>query len=417
MKHKYKSIFAANVGNTLEWYDFCLYGYFAPVFATLFFPSHNRSFSLILTYASFAVGFLVRPLGGILFGYIGDHVSRTKALNLAFVLIAIPTFCMGLLPTYQQIGIWAPILLIVLRLLQGLSVAGQYTGSVVYVAELAHEKHRAFAIAFVWLFMNSGFLLGSFVSSASVHIGHAYHIDQIWRLPFLLSAVLFAIGMFSRRYLNDSVAFKRMTHRDRKSLWQNFRKIGFSSSTKMLILAILGAVTFNLLLVYSITYLHHIAGIPLADAMLINMLCIFYVNALVPLFGLFSDRVGRKPPMLIGCVGLFVLAIPVYYFMGQGHFWLALLSLLSIVTFQGLYLIAFTTILAEIFPTHFRYTGASLSYNIGYGLFGGTAPLIATSIIYLTHQHFAPAYYLMACALAAFITVLTVRETYQDKLH
>lgn len=419
MKHKdsvYKIVIPAMIGNVLEWYDFALYGYFAAILSPLFFPTHNPILSRISTFAVFAIGFLMRPLGALLFGHWGDKYGRKNTLAVAILLMAIPTTLIGCLPSVHTIGLWAPALLIVFRLLQGLAVGGEYTGSIVYIIEHSPSHKRGFMGS---LIMSSAFF-GLFIGSISALIVYRFFLDvsYAWRIPFLLSIVLGGVGLYLRLGMPESPVFKDFLaeHKDSDVPIQIILKNYKVTVLKALGLVMLPAAGFYMSFVYLPDYLKFHLNIGLSTGLVINTVTMLFVIVCIPLFGYLSDKIGRKPFLYVGAV-LFLFLSPVLYSLLQTRS-ISFIYIVFIV-FAILVAMSYATIpatLSEMFQTHSRYTGISLPYNIANALFGGTAPLVASSLIYLSGSLISPGFYLSAIAVLCLGVIYSIKETYQVDL-
>lgn len=419
MKHKesvYKIVIPGLIGNILEWYDFALYGYFSSTLATLFFPLNNPMVSRIATFSVFALGFLMRPLGAIFFGYYGDKFGRKNALASAIILMAVPTTLIGILPSVHSIGLWATFLLILFRLLQGFAVGGEFTGSIVYIVEHAPNSKRGF---FGSLAMSSAFvglLLGSLVAL----IVHRYFslVDYAWRVPFLCSLFLGFIGLYLRLGMPESPVYQRY-HKNRKQFKSPIKDLIQTRKIlllKAIMMVMLPSGAFYLSFVYLPTYLKYHVHIKLAQAMLANTTTMLGIIFFIPVIGKLSDHYGRKPFLLLGALGFFLLSLPMYFLLQSA----SLLNIyLAMVVFALLVACSYAVVpavLVEMFPTRIRYTGMSLPYNISNAVFGGTAPLVATALIYQTGDLFSPSYYLMILACLTGIMTFSLKETYLDPL-
>ncbi|HZD26608.1 MAG TPA: MFS transporter, partial [Alphaproteobacteria bacterium] len=300
-KQSLSSVTAGVIGNVMEWYDFALYGYFATIIAGHFFPAQNQLVSLIQTYGVFAAGFLMRPLGAVLFGWIGDRLGRSRALYLSVAMMGVPTFCIGILPSYAELGIAAPALLVLIRLVQGLSVGGEFSSSVTYMVETASPRRRG--IAGSWA--NFGSLTGTLLGSGTAAVFATVLSDQAlhgwgWRVPFMLGALLAAFAIYMRRSLPDTPAFTEhcRSHEDDNPLHE-----ALTRNLRETVLAVIFAsgygVFFYLPLVYLPSYASELAGIPLARALQINALATMLMLPLIPLMGLVSDVAIRRRWLLL----------------------------------------------------------------------------------------------------------------------
>ena len=393
-----KVVAAGIAGNVMEWYDFAVYGYLARTIGNLYFPADDPKVSLLVAYGAFAAGFLMRPLGAILFGYIGDRVGRGPSLLWSVVVMAAPTFAIGLLPTYNQIGISASVLMLVFRLLQGLAVGGEYTGSAVFLAETAHPDRRGLAAAWAPFGAIGGILLGS---AAGTVIFNVLPLDQVvawgWRVPFLFGVVVGGVGFILRR---------RMPH-DVPAAKTGFPLFGAIRDNpvqmlQVMALSLINAVVFYLIFVYIIAWLKQAANIGAAVALQINSLNMAIMLGVILFFAWLSDRIGRKPILAGAAVGLTVLAWPLMALMQAGSVPLVFLGQLGFALLVGAYSAVIPITMCEIFPRQVRCSAVSTAYNITLGLAGGTAPAVATWLIGHTGNTLIPAFYIMlASALAA----------------
>jgi len=407
-----KTLLAGAIGNVLEWYDFALYGYFTPVLATLFFPSEQPSVSLLSAFGVFAIGFLARPLGALLFGHWGDTVGRRSALAWSVILMAIPTFCVGLLPTYETIGMAAPLALTFFRFLQGLSVGGEFTGSVTFLVEHAAPSQRGFIGSWAGFSAQVGALLGSGVGAlvASSLTHEALH-QWGWRIPFLLGSVIALVGWYLRTRIPESPAFERVRRSGTLSA-SPIREVLTSQRVavaKVIGLVLLHGVGFYLLYVYLTTYLLTVTSVSLGPVLTINTACMTLLAVLIPLMGRLSDKIGQKPLLVIGAAGLAVASYPLFTWLTSDHLPNILAAQVLLTVLMSCYLGPFFAVVVELFPTPLRYTGLSTGYNIASALFGGTAPLMATFLIDWSSNTLAPSLYLTLCAIISLSVVLTLR--------
>ena len=399
---------AGMAGNILEWYDFSIYGFFAYAIGENFFPSAHASTELIDAFGVFAAGFLMRPVGALLFGHIGDRYGRRNALTLSVVAMAVPTFLIGLLPTFKQIGVTASILMVVLRLVQGLSVGGEYTTSVIFMVEGCPSSRRGLMGAFGTSGAFAGVMLGSAVGAfvawmMPIQALHAWG----WRIPFLAGVTIGIAGYFLRRELQHGSELQRaepppMLDLLRKYWLRILQVSGFK---------VLDAVGFYLMFVYTATYLTEIVGIAKSRALAINTIGMAAAMVMLPLSGALSDRIGRKPLLLLSAGAIIIFAMPLFNLLWHPMRSAPLLGQISIALLIGLFDGASPAAAAEAFPASIRCTGVGIAHNLTMALLGGTAPLVATYLIDKTDNEMIPPMYLMAAAFVSLIFTFTLKET------
>lgn len=403
-RHTPRTVVAGTVGNVLEWYDFALYGFFAPVISQLFFPSDSRIASLIAAFGIFAVGFLMRPLGGIVFGFIGDRLDRASVLRISIVTMGSATFLLGALPSQGQVGIWAPVALVCVRLLQGLSVGGEFSGSVTYMVETSPPNRRGFSGSWANFGSLAGTLIGSgFAALITTFLPRATVASWGWRVPFLAGGLLAALAYLYVRRVGGT---PQMDHHEEQHAEDSPLREALTRNRRETMLAIAFAsgygVFFYIPIVYLPTYASQISGIGSAAALQINALGIALTMPLIPLFGWLSDHLLRRRTLLLtGCLLNAACAWELIWFSQQSLTGLIVAQLV----FSGLVAVTLGTapaMLVELFPVADRLTGYSLAYNLGLGVAGGTAPMIATWLIAITGRETAPGVYLgFAAAVSA----------------
>jgi len=413
-KNLIRTITAGAIGNVLEWYDFALYGYLAPIIADLFFPSDDPAISLIKTFGVFAAGFFMRPLGSLVFGHIGDKFGRKQALALSILVMAIATTLIGLLPTYQQIGIWAAVLLTILRLFQGLSVGGEYTTSVSFLVEHAPPNRRGLIGSFGLFGAVLGILLGSAVGAVITGFMDKESLYSFgWRLAFLVGIPLGILGFYIRRKIEETPGFKEIEEAEEIARFPLLEtlKIAPKEFLKNVGLSTLQAVSFYVLFVYLTTYYSKILGIPFSKALTINTISMVVLVIFIPIMAFLSDLIGRKKIIISSILMLVILAYPLFLLISSGDISKILIAHMTFAFITSGFMGTVPTVLVEMFPTKIRNTAYSVGYNLALALFGGTAPLVVTYLIKTTGDLMAPAYYLIAAALLALFIALTLKET------
>jgi MFS transporter, MHS family, proline/betaine transporter len=414
-----KVILSCMVGNALEWYDFALYGYFVNIIGQLFFPPSSDSVSLLLkSYGLFFVGFVMRPLGAIFFGYIGDRHGRKKALMLSIYMMAIPTAAIGFLPTYAHIGLWAPLLLTVCRLFQGLSMGGEFTGSMIFIVEHADQKRRGFWGSWSSFSVLVGLTIGSGICALMSRMLSAEEmLSWGWRVPFMISILGSVLGSYMRKSLSDPAEYLKNKEVDDKkfSLAELFQKYT-PEIFKVVLVDLTISVGFFLVCIFIMTYLEKFAGLSYAQASLINTLSMLVFAAMIPLAGHLSDLWGRKKVMMIAATGFFLFSVPLFLGLSSGHFITALISQMILAGLMGINFAPIPAFLVEIFPARVRYSGVSIAHNLSMMIFGGTAPQLVTYCIDRFDLLIFPGIYLSLAAVGALAGLLWVKDRSQSPL-
>jgi MHS family proline/betaine transporter-like MFS transporter len=399
-----RTIFAGAIGNAIEFYDFIIYAYLAVYFAYHFFPSHDPVAALIASYGAFATGMIMRPVGGLLLGRIGDRIGRKMALQVTVASIAIPTLIIGLLPTYETIGLAAPILLILLRMLQGLAVGGEYTASIVFLIEHSPPKNRGFIGSFSPMGAFGGLLLGSVVCFVCLLIlGKDQMQEWGWRLPFILSVVLTIIGIYARRSLTDSALNLSMRSRSPvkevfRDHWRPMVSISFANTST-------GIVSF-IGFMYAVQWMVKEAGVSSNLALLINLAGLAMVALMSLLGGYLGDRFDRVQIARLGALILLVGAWPAFRLFQSGDVLLMLMGSTILAIGQGFFVGPLSSVMANLLPPQVRVTGISFAYSSSVGLFGGTAPMLTEYLLSKDQMLMAPAVVIMVGALISFLTLL-----------
>ncbi len=412
--HFLRNMVGGSVGNILEWYDFAVFGYFAPFIGAHFFPAEDPMASLIKAYGVFAAGYLMRPLGGIIFGHIGDRLGRKRALQLSVAMMAIPTTLLGLLPTYAQVGVTASALLILLRLVQGLSVGGELVGSISFITESAPPGRRGFFGSLTLFSAIGGVMVGSLAAAVAHAVLSPEHLAAWgWRIPFLAGFLIGVFGLWMRKGLRETPEFEKTKSEgkvSRSPVLEVVRTMpGKILQVAGLVMAMGGG--FYILFVWWPTYLTHMVKPPVPHALAVNTVCMVVFMALIPLAGFFSDKWGRKKVLLVYAAGLTLAAYPLFTLVDHGTLLGALAAQLCFAVLVSGVQGPIPATIVEIFPTRTRFSGIALGYNITLGLVGGTAPLICTWLVQATGDIAAPAYYLMILALVTVGASLTLSKS------
>ncbi|GAA2032656.1 MFS transporter [Yaniella flava] len=413
-KERRKVITASFIGNFVEWFDYGAYSYLAVVIATVFFPSDDITEGLVWTFALFAVSFLARPIGGFVWGHIGDRIGRRNALAWSILIMTAATVCIGLLPGALQIGLWAPALLLFFRVMQGFSASGEYAGASAYLVEYAPEGRRGIYAAVVPGSTAAGLIFGSLMATVlTATLSDAQMESWGWRLPFLLAAPLGLIGVYIRRKLEDSPVFKEMSQEDeviKAPIFALFRD-HWRTLVRATAAVLLNAVGFYVILTYMPTYLSQTAGMDPTMANITTTISLVTYIGFIFLTGHLSDRFGRKKILISASVLFTLFTVPAFMLLGMDNVLVVLLVQVLLGAMLTLNDGSLASFLAESFPTRVRYSGFAVSFNLGNAIFGGTAPAIATLLIATTSNAIAPGWYLMAAAIIALIAVALSPET------
>jgi MHS family proline/betaine transporter-like MFS transporter len=405
-----RAILSCSIGNFFELFDFTIYGYFAVAIARAFYPSE----SMYATYATFGAAFLMRPVGAIVLGAYGDRVGRRAALVVTIGLMAAGTGFIGLIPSFQSIGIWAPLILVLCRLVQGFSTGGEWGGAAAFLVEYSAPGKRGFIGSMQQFSTQIGSLTGSisaFVISSTLTQAQFYAWG--WRIPFLFGFVLGPIGYYLRKKVAETPAFERAVENhkiEQAPLSIAFREYGGRMVTAFGV-SIIGCIANFIFVIYLVGYAIRVMKLPPSTAFSCAVASGLVVVICTPLVGALSDRIGRRPLILACAVLNLVFDYPLFLLaINGGTFGTLLLALVVNAFFQSLYTGTIPSILAEMFPTRVRYTGLSVSYGFAVVLFGGFAPFISTWLVNVTGNPFAPAYYVMAGGALSAAAVLSMKE-------
>ena len=412
--HLRRAIAAAAIGNCMEWFDFGVYSYVAALIGKVFFPAGSTTNQLLFSFGAFAIAFLARPFGGIFFGPLGDKIGRQRVLATTILLMAGSTFVVGVLPGYAAIGIWAPLLLVLARLVQGFSTGGEYSGAATFMVEYAPTKRRGFYCSWLEFGTLTGFALGAaLVIVCTTVLSPAQMSSWGWRVPFLLAAPLGIIGLYLRYQLEDTPAFRKLQQSESLSK-APLREVITRHWRELLIVTgfvILLNVADYEFLAYMPSYLQHTLHMGAKMGLLLPFLIMVVMMFLVVPVGWLVDHLGGKNILLASCVGFLLLSYPAIRLMSAGGIVSALGGLFIIGFLLVLLLGTEPSMLSPQFPTRVRYGGFSIAYNVSTSAFGGTAALVVTWLVKVTGNADMPAYYLMAAAAAALVPILLMRRT------
>jgi len=415
---KTKNIFGSFLGSVSEWYEFVVYGFCAPFLAPLFFPSESKFISILAVFGAFASGFLVRPLGALIFGYFGDRYSRKKTMAIAVILIGLPTLVMGIIPTYHTIGVIAPIILVITRLLQGISVGGQFTGSAVFINEHMGERNRYFGAGITFTGAFIGMLLASAVGAILTSmLNHQQLANWGWRIPFLLGIFVALLGYYLKSHTSEPTSFQRLraNHKlSRNPILGAFKHEKINMLLSALVCWLTPIIVYQLFIfmpTYAASYLH----LPLSEALNINTVAMITLSVFTLLLGALADKIGYPIVMLTAAVAFMILGFPLYHVLSihpTALIWVQLLFAVFGAGFIG----PVMRVLSDIFAIKTRYTALSFSYNMGFGIFGGTAALFNILLIKKTMLIASPGIYLSFTALVSCLAliVIIIRGKQQD---
>jgi MHS family proline/betaine transporter-like MFS transporter len=410
-----KAIAASAIGNATEWFDYGIYAYGVTYISAAIFPGNTESATL-LALMTFAVSFLVRPLGGLVWGPLGDRLGRKHVLAITILMMSGATLCVGLVPTYHSVGLWAPVLLVLLRMVQGFSTGGEYGGAATFMAEYAPSRRRGFLGSFLEFGTLAGFSLGALLMLGfSLVLGDSAMHSWGWRLPFLVAAPLGIVGLYLRTRLEDTPVFRELEESGKKEedtttqfkdllagYWRPILRLGG-------MVVALNVVNYTLL-TYMPTYLQKEIGLSTDQSLIVPIIGMLTMMVFLPFAGSYSDRVGRKPLWWFSLTGLFIAGVPMFLLMRTS----VLGAVIGFAVLGLLYVPQLATISATfpaMFPTQVRYAGFAIAYNVSTSLFGGTAPAVNDWLTQKTGNSLMPAFYMMAACVVGAIALLKVPET------
>jgi len=425
-----KALGGTIVGNTMEWYDVGVFGYLITTMGPVFLPEADKSVQTLFLLGTFAATFIARPLGGVIFGWLGDKVGRQKVLAWTLMLMAASTFAVGLLPGYAQIGMWAAALLVLLKLVQGFSTGGEYAGATTFVSEYSPDKRRGFFASFLDMGSYLGFALGAaLVSVLQLTLGQGAMEEWGWRIPFLIAGPLGLIAVYFRNKIEESPQFQATLDAQEENakdatasdVTASKGPVGIVKAYwRSLIVAMILVAAANTagyaLTSYMPTYLTESKGYDPVHGTLLTIPVLVIMSLCIPLTGKLSDRIGRRPVLWIGALSTVVLAAPAFTLIGIGEIWSTLLGLGMIAFPVTFYVANLASALPAQFPTASRYGAMGIAYNFSVAIFGGTTPFIVAALIGATGDDMMPAYYLMATSAIGAIAIYFLKESAQRPL-
>ena len=410
-----RAIAASALGNATEWFDYGIYAYGVGYLSSALFPGEAAEATLFAL-GTFAISFLVRPLGGLFWGPLGDRYGRKTILALTIVMMSAATVCVGLIPSYDAIGLWAPALLVALRMIQGFSTGGEYGGAATFMAEYSPDDRRGFYGSFLEFGTLAGFSFGALLMlGSSLWLGEQAMHDWAWRIPFFVAGPMGLIGLYLRSRMEDTPIFREIEahHETEPAASTELRHLVTRYWRPLLtmggLVVALNVVNYTLLS-YMPTYLQRRLGLTADGALVVPIVGMLFMMLFIPFAGALSDRVGRKPLWWFSLVGLFLAVVPLYLLMATGLagavIGFALLGLLYVPQ-----LATISATFPAMFPTHVRFAGFAISYNVATSLFGGTAPAFNSWLIGRTGDELMPAYVMMAACIVGAIALRATPET------
>nr|WP_237305585.1 MFS transporter [Streptomyces sp. SAT1] len=420
-----RAVGASALGNCMEWFDFGVYSYLAATIGKVFFPGASPGAQVISSFATFAAAFVVRPLGGLFFGPLGDRLGRQKVLATTMIMMAAGTFAIGLIPSYGTIGIAAPVLLLLARMVQGFSTGGEYGGATTFVAEYSPDRRRGFLSSWLDFGTFVGYALGSaLVTVLNFLLTDPQMLSWGWRIPFLIAGPLGGIGLYMRLKLEESPAFQQQLDEHEKSLAQQSAGSEFRTIVKKHWAALL--ICMGIVLLYNVTNYMVTGYLPTyqtetlhrssSSADLLVLLGMVWIVLLITFIGRLSDHVGRRPVYGVAAAAMIVLAIPSFLLLKMHGTWPPIAGVLILSTLLACFAAPSAATLPALFPTAVRYAAMGIGFNFAVAAFGGTTPLVTAALVGATGDDLMPAYYLMLAGVIGLVTVKFLPESAQVPL-
>ncbi|MHA6804445.1 MFS transporter [Salinifilum ghardaiensis] len=409
-----RAIGASALGNATEWYDYGIYAVLTLYIESALFPQGENTIGWVL--AAFAVSFIARPFGGLVWGPLGDRIGRRAVLSLTIILMSASTFCIGLIPSFDSIGMAAPVALFGMRLLQGFSTGGEYGGAATFIAEYSPDRKRGFYGSFLEFGTLGGYALGSLIGLGLLAgLGEGAMHEWGWRLPFFLAGPMGLIGFYLRLKLEDTPVFreteeKSLTKEKTSTRLKDLLAVYWPQMAQLFALVIALNVINYTLIAYMPTYVQEEIGMSATEALVLVSVGQLVMMAFIPFCGSLSDRIGRKPMWYMSLIGMIVLAIPMYTLMAQGYVW-AIVAFAVLGLVYTLQLSTISSAFPALFPTAVRFAGFAITYNVSTSLFGGTALNVSNYFIGVTGSNIFPAYYMVFSCLIGLVAISFVTET------
>ncbi|HAT8371203.1 TPA: MFS transporter [Legionella pneumophila] len=403
-----KALFAGVSGTALQWYDFALFGYFAPIIAATYFPNDNQFASLLSAFGVFAVGYLLAPIGSLLFGYIGDQFGRKRALTLSILAMAIPTAMISIIPSYQYIGITAPLLITLLRVIQGFVASSEFTGSAIFLVEHAKTEKKALYGCLTSSAYSTGLILAGLAAS---FFTASFMPDWGWRIGFGLALIAGILIFYLRTHVAETPEYENIAQHDK-------RRLPFLAALKEAPLAVVGIIGIAWLVsimtfgtyVFTATYLHSYFHISLGLATLIITIALAVDATLEPFIALLAGRIGLLKVIRLGMVAMLFLSIPIFFLLATGNVGLIAMGLVFMSILIAITYAPLNAYMVTLFPHQYRYSGFGVAFNIGISLFGGTTPIVMMWLVNSTSNFISPAWYYMFGAIIGLASIMVCEQ-------
>ncbi len=398
---------AVGIGNFMEWFDFAIYGYFVAVIGAQFFPTGNPTTETLSSFAVFAVGFLARPLGALILGPLGDRYGRKTVLVITVLGMGVTTALIGLTPSYAAIGLAAPVVIVILRCVQGMMVGGEWSTAATYLGESAPSDKRGLHASLVTTTAGLAFLVGTVVAALINALLSAEDVSSWgWRIPFIASLVMAVVAIYIRQKLEDTPVYEELVRQREEN---ELQPVPLKVKAKAFVLTLAFSALFGVSLYYFITYANNhlsgVVGMPRVEALLASGIALAVYVIVNPFLGALSDRIGRRPIVLTAGLGLTVLSIPIFLALNTGIFAWALLALIVLGLLVSMTAVINVVLLVEVFPASIRSAGSAVGYNVAFALLAGPGPLVAAGLIAATGNNVTPAFYLAGVSLVALIVL------------